>query len=198
MIKKSFIVCLGVISWALFSSFDIGIKTINDFSLRNVDGKYISLKDNEKAKGYIVIFTCNHCPFAKLYPSRINKLQETYAPLGVPVIAINSMDSMLYEEECYRFMQQKSKENNFNFPYLQDASQEVAKDFGAVNTPQAFVIWRDGNRWAIRYKGAIDDNGESPELAKNFIAMAVNDLRANKPVSMPTTESFGCKIFYRK
>jgi hypothetical protein len=108
------------------------------------------------------------------------------------------MDSMVYEEECYKFIQQKSKENNFNFPYLQDASQEVAKNFVAVNTPQAFVIWRDGNRWVIKYKGAIDDNGESPELAKNFIAMAVNDLLANKPVSMPTTESFGCKIFYRK
>ena len=190
--------CLGFISWALFTSFDIGIKTINDFSLRNVDGKFISLKDNEQAKGYIVIFTCNHCPFAKLYPSRINKLQETFAPLGVPVLAINSMDSVLYEEECFKFMQQKSSENKFTFPYLQDASQEVAKNFGAVNTPQAFVIWRDENRWVIKYKGAIDNNGESPELATNYIAIAVNELLSNKPLSNPTTESFGCKIFYRK
>lgn len=198
MYKKSFIMCLGFISWALFTSFDIGIKTINDFSLRNVDGKYISLKDNEQAKGYIVIFTCNHCPFAKLYPSRINKLQETFAPLGVPVLAINSMDSVLYEEESFKFMQLKSSENKFTFPYLQDASQEVAKNFGAVNTPQAFVIWRDENRWVIKYKGAIDDNGESPELAKNYIAIAVNELLSNRPLSMPSTESFGCKIFYRK
>ena len=164
MFKKSVFMCLGFISWALFTSFDIGIKTINDFSLRNIDGKYISLKDNEQAKGYIVIFTCNHCPFAKLYPSRINKLQETFAPLGVPVMAINPMDSVLYEEESFKFMQLKSSENKFTFPYLQDVSQEVAKNFGAVNTPQAFVIWRDGNRWVIKYKGAIDDNGESPEL----------------------------------
>ena len=198
MYKKSFIMCLGFIYWALFTSFDIGIKTINDFSLRNVDGKFISLKDNEQAKGYIVIFTCNHCPFAKLYPSRINKLQETFAPLGVPVLAINPMDSVLYEEESFKFMQLKSSENKFTFPYLQDASQEVAKNFGAVNTPQAFVIWRDGNRWVIKYKGAIDDNGESPEFAKNYIAIAVNELLSNRPLSMPSTESFGCKIFYRK
>ena len=175
--------CLGFISWALFTSFDIGIKTINDFSLRNVDGKFISLKDNEQAKGYIVIFTCNHCPFAKLYPSRINKLQETFAPLGVPVLAINSMDSVLYEEESFKFMQLKSSENKFTFPYLQDASQEVAKNFGAVNTPQAFVIWRDENRWVIKYKGAIDNNGESPELATNYIAIAVNELLSlGKPI----------------
>lgn len=190
------------IVWGLacifLSSFDIGQKTVNDFSLRNIDGNYISLKDNVKAKGYIVIFTCNHCPFAKLYPSRINNLQQKYLLRDVPVIAINSMDSVIYEDEKFDLMQKKAKEYNYQFPYLQDVSQEVAKNFGAINTPQAFVIWRVGNSWVIKYKGAIDDNGENESLATNYIVKAVDELLTGATVSNPLTESFGCKIFYRK
>ena len=97
------------LAFIFLSSFDIGQKTVNDFSLRNIDGNYISLKDNVKAKGYIVIFTCNHCPFAKLYPSRINNLQQKYLLRDVPVIAINSMDSVIYEDEKFDLMQKKSE-----------------------------------------------------------------------------------------
>jgi peroxiredoxin len=186
------------LAFIFLSSFDIGQKTVNDFSLRNIDGNYISLKDNVKAKGYIVIFTCNHCPFAKLYPSRMNNLQQKYLLRDVQVIAINSMDSVIYEDEKFDLMQKKAKENNFQFPYLQDVSQEVAKNFGAINTPQAFVIWRVGNSWVIKYKGAIDDNGENESLATNYIVKAVDELLTGATVSNPLTESFGCKIFYRK
>lgn len=186
------------LAFIFLSSFDIGQKTVNDFSLRNIDGNYISLKDNVKAKGYIVIFTCNHCPFAKLYPSRINNLQQKYLLRDVPVIAINSMDSVIYEDEKFDLMQKKAKEYNYQFPYLQDVSQEVAKNFGAINTPQAFVIWRVGNSWVIKYKGAIDNNGENESLATNYIVKAVDELLTGATVSNPLTESFGCKIFYRK
>lgn len=196
--KNAIIIGIALFAMVFLCAFDIGHKTVQDFSLRNIDGKYISLKDNEKARGYIVIFTCNHCPFAKLYPSRMNKLQGKYASKDVFVIAINSMDSVLYEEENFAIMQQKSAENQFQFPYLQDASQAVAKNFGAVNTPQAFVVWKVQNNWVIKYKGAIDDNGENETLAMNYISNAVDELLQGSVVSNPNTESFGCKIFYRK
>jgi peroxiredoxin len=108
------------------------------------------------------------------------------------------MDSVLYEEENFAMMQQKAAENQFEFPYLQDASQAVAKNFGAANTPQAFVVWKVQNNWVIKYKGAIDDNGENETLAMNYISNAVDELLQGSVVSIPNTESFGCKIFYRK
>ena len=171
---------------------------INDFSLKNVDNADISLAQFKEAKGFIIVFTCNHCPFAKLYSQRYNDLNKKYQPLGVPLIAINSMDSLVYEEESFEKMQEKAQSEKFNFPYLQDGSQCVGKNFNAEHTPQAYVIWKENGNWVVKYSGSVDDNGEHPKKATPFIANAVNDLLQNKPVAKPNTESFGCRIFYRK
>jgi peroxiredoxin len=180
------------------SSYNSNVDSvIPDFSLRNVDGKIVSTTDYKNAKGFIVIFTCNHCPFAKLYTKRMNELSSKYSALNVPLIAINSMDSIIYEDESYSKMKAKSIKDSFQFPYLQDASQTVGKEFGAEHTPTAYVIWKDENQWKIKYKGAIDDNGENPSKANPFIGNAVDELLNNKPVTNPITESFGCRIFYR-
>lgn len=187
------VVCIS----ATQSKSDIGL-VIPDFTLRNVDGKMISSVDYKNAKGFIVIFTCNHCPFAKLYSKRMNDLNSKYSKLNIPLIAINSMDSLIYSEESFNNMQLKAKMDSFQFAYLQDATQTVGKQFKAEHTPTAYVIWKENNLWKIKYKGAIDDNGENPELAKPFISNAVDELLQNKTVSEPETESFGCRIFYRK
>ena len=171
---------------------------IVDFSLKNVDNAAISLSQFKDAKGFIIVFTCNHCPFAKLYSQRYNDLNEKYKALGVPLIAINSMDSLVYEEESFDEMQLKAQSEKFNFPYLQDGSQCVGKNFNAEHTPQAYVIWKENDKWVIKYSGSVDDNGENPKKATPFIANAVNELLKNKAVSEPITESFGCRIFYRK
>jgi peroxiredoxin len=173
-------------------------KEIPDFTLRNVDGRRISTADFPDAKGFAVVFTCNHCPFAKLYTGRFNDLHQKYAPLGVPLLAINSMDSLVYEEESFELMQARAGEAGFQFPYLHDAGQAVGKAFGAEHTPHAFVVWKAAGKWVVKYSGAIDDNGEEPEKATPFIAKAIDELLAGKKVSMPETESFGCRIFYRK
>ena len=135
---------------------------------------------------------------AKLYSKRLNALNKKYKPLGVPLLAINSMDSLLYKEESYELMQTKAKSDKFNFFYLQDATQSVGKNFGAKHTPQAYVIWKEDNNWIVKYEGAIDDDGEHPEKAKPFISNAVAELLLGKKVTLPQTESFGCRIFYRK
>ena len=193
--------CLLLLFYSFVGNKNIPIsligKTVNDFSLRNIDNKNISLGSFKAARGFIVVFTCNHCPFAKLYSKRFNSLNAKYQSKGVPLLAINSMDAVTYDEESFALMQQKAKSEKFNFPYLQDSLQIVGKSFGAEHTPHAFVIWKENNAWVIKYSGAIDDNGEHPELATPYIANAVKELLKNKPVSNAETPSFGCRIFYK-
>jgi peroxiredoxin len=173
-------------------------KVIPEFSLLKTDNKFVSLSNYPNAKGFIIVFTCNHCPFAKLYPERLNALNLKYTKLDVPLLAINSMDTAVYVDESFELMREKAMRENLNFPYLYDASQAVGKLFSADHTPHAFIIWKVNNQWVIKYSGAIDDNGEHPEIASSFIEPALNDLLANKEVSKPETASFGCRIYYRK
>jgi len=173
-------------------------KSIPDFSLLNIDSTHISFKTYPNAKGFIIVFTCNHCPFAKLYPARLNALNLKYSSLGVPLLAINSMDTAVYEEESFDLMRAKAMREKTNFPYLYDASQIVGKSFGADHTPHAFILWKENEKWIIKYAGAIDDNGEHAELANSYIENALTELLANKPISNQETASFGCRIYYRK
>jgi|694.fasta_scaffold124811_2 peroxiredoxin len=189
---------LLIFSLIMFSFKSSINKMLLDFSLKNINGKILSTSSYKNTKGFIIVFTCNHCPFAKLYSKRLNDLNTKYSKLNVPLLAINSMDSLVYEEETFDLMQQKAKKDKFNFPYLQDGNQVIGKLFGAEHTPTAFVIWKEKNHWTIKYVGSIDDNGEHPEKAKPFIANAVDELLLNKNVTESYTESFGCRIFYRK
>lgn len=172
---------------------------IHDFHLQNVDGKMLSLSSFPDAKGFIIVFTCNHCPFAKLYPPRLNDLHKKYKSLGVPLIAISSTDTLVYEEDTYPKMIQKATKEKFLFPYLFDGEQTVAKMFAAQKTPHAFVIWKEQDAWVIKYNGAIDDNGAEPEKARNrYVANAVDALLAGKDVAVTETKSIGCQIYFRK
>lgn len=172
-------------------------REVGSFSLRNTDNRMVSLSDYPGAKGFIVIFTCNHCPFAALYSKRLNNLNTKYSPIGVPLIAINSMDTLMYEDENFELMQQKASAAKFNFPYLHDPTQKVGKAFSASYTPQAYILWRENNKWVIRYRGAIDNNGQQPNNAKPFIENAIEELLVGKQVSKPETQSIGCAISYR-
>jgi peroxiredoxin len=189
----------------IFSLFLIGFtpieekRVVKDFSLLNVDGKNVSLNQYSDAKGFIIVFTCNHCPFAKLYPERLNQLAQKYKPLGVPLIAISSTDTIMYEDDSYIDMIQKSKDEHFVFPYLYDNHQSVAKNFNAQKTPHAFVIWKQGAEWVVEYNGAIDDNGAEPEkVTRKYIEEAVNSLLAGHEVITKKTSSIGCQILLRK
>ena len=174
-------------------------KDIVDFKLKNVDGKMVSLSDYPNAKGFIIVFTCNHCPFAKLYPPRLNDLNNKFKPLGVPLIAISSTDTMMYEEDTYPNMVIKANEEHFNFPYLFDEMQVVAKNFKAQKTPHAYVIWKENNQWVVKYNGAIDDNGMEPEkVTESYVSNAVYELLTSQPVKTSETKSIGCQIAFRK
>jgi len=182
--------CMGFLSG--------GVKTVPDFSLKNVDGQFVSLKNYLEAKGFILIFTCNHCPFAKLYPPRLNDLNAKYSKLGVPLIAISSTDTITYEEDAWPKMVEKARDEQFNFPYLFDGDQAVAKQYAAQKTPHAFVVWKFDGQWVVRYSGAIDDNGAEPENVQNrFVENAVEALLTGREVAVRETKSIGCQIIFR-
>ena len=200
MKKQFFLFYVIAIVFALSSfTFIEKSKTIANFKLKSATtNKWVSLSDYKDVKGFIVIFTCNKCPMAKFYSQRLNQMNEKYKKMGVPLVALNSMDTLAYAEESFRRMQQKVKKEQLNFPYLQDKKQNVAKEFKAVNTPQAFVIWKVKGKYIVQYEGAIDDNaGDNDKVKNHFLTDAVDQLLQGNEVKVPKSESFGCKIFYR-
>jgi peroxiredoxin len=170
--------------------------TAADFSLKNVDGKMVSLAGIEGAKGYIVVFTCNTCPFAVAYQDRVIALHQKYAAKGYPVVAINSNDKDLKPDDSYDKMQQRAKDKNFSFAYLYDETQAVAQAFGALKTPHVYIL--DQNR-VVRYIGAIDDNSEDAAAAKEkYVENAVDALLAGKEIAVKETKAIGCGIKWKK
>lgn len=173
-------------------------KPIKNFKLKSVSNKMVSLDDYRDAKGFVIVFICNKCPMAKLYSDRLNKLNYMYKKQHVYLLVINSMDTLAYAEESFKLMQRKAIQERFNFPYLQDKKQNVAKQFGATHTPQAFVVWKNNDdNFVIKYQGAIDDNASEPKKANPLLINSLDELLRNKTVSNPITESFGCRIYFR-
>jgi peroxiredoxin len=173
-------------------------KQIKNFKLKSISNKMVSLDDYRDAKGFVIVFTCNKCPMAKLYSDRLNKLHYMYKKQHVYLLVINSMDTLAYAEESFKLMQKKAIQERFNFPYLQDKKQTVAKQFGATHTPQAFILWKNNDaKFTIKYQGAIDDNASEPKKANPLLINTLEELLRNKTVSNPITESFGCRIYFR-
>jgi peroxiredoxin len=170
-----------------------------DFHLKNVDGKNVSMADYKNAKGFIVAFTCNHCPFAKMYESRIMSLDKKYAPMGYPVIAISPNDASRVPEDSYDNMVALAKEKGYTFPYLIDESQEVTKAYGATNTPHLFILAKENGTLVVKYVGAIDDNPQDASAAtKHYAEDAVNALLASQPITVNHTKAIGCSIKWKQ
>ncbi|MDO6595586.1 thioredoxin family protein [Oceanihabitans sp. 2_MG-2023] len=165
--------------------------TAEDFLLKNVDGSMVSLASIKNAKGYIVTFTCNECPFSKLYEDRLIALNNTYATKGYPVVAINS-NNPSNEKEGYEAMQTRAKEKGFTFPYLVDEGQKLYPKYGAVRTPHIFLLDKD---LTVQYIGTIDDNAKSPENVKTkYVEDAIAALEKGEKPNPSTTKAIGCPI----
>jgi len=170
-----------------------------DFALKNVDGRPVSLKDYKQAKGFIVIFTCNHCPFSKAYEDRIISLDKKYAPLGYPVIAINPNDPVRQPEDSYEKMIVRAREKGFTFPYLHDESQEITKAYGATRTPHVYILQKSEGKNLVKYIGAIDNNSEDASLADTpFASNAVDALLSGKEIGLKETKAIGCTIKWKQ
>ncbi len=173
------------------SGYVVGDKA-DDFSLKNVDGNFVSLSDYTDVKGFIVVFTCNHCPYAQMYEERIIALHNKYKPKGFPVIAINPNSPDIVPDDSYEEMQKRAKEMKYPFPYLFDEHQTVFPKFGATRTPHVFII--DTSR-VVRYIGAIDDNPEIASLAKNrYAENALEAMLRGETPKPDYTLAIGCTV----
>lgn len=181
---------------------DAGYKagdTATDFKLKNVDGKMVSLADYKQAKGFIVVFTCNHCPFSKAYEQRIMDLDKKYAPLGYPVIAINPNDPVVEPEDSYENMVTLAKEKGYSFPYLFDESQQTAKMYGAKRTPHIYLLSKNAAKLTVEYVGAIDDNFDDASAVKEkYLENALTALQSGKKPAVTSTKAIGCGIKWKK
>ncbi|MDA9773748.1 thioredoxin family protein [Saprospiraceae bacterium] len=163
-----------------------------DFSLKNIDGKMVSLADYKDVNGYIVVFTCNHCPYAVMYEDRLNALQAKYASQGYPIVAINPNDPEVKPADSFENMQVRAKEKGFEFAYLMDEGQKVYPQYGATKTPHVFLL--DKNR-VVKYIGAIDDNARSADsVEETFLEDAIVSLQMGEEVNPATTKAVGCSI----
>ena len=166
-----------------------------DFSLPNIDGEMVSLADFEGAKGFIVIFTCNTCPYSVAYEDRIIALDKVYKSKGYPVIAINPNDPAAIDGDDLEDIKVRATEKGFTFPYLQDVGQQVYPQYGATKTPHVFVLQKEGDNNIVRYIGAIDDSSRNPKKVKTrYVEQAVDALLAGKSPSTTTTKAIGCSI----
>ncbi|MBT1706364.1 thioredoxin family protein [Fulvivirgaceae bacterium PWU20] len=172
--------------------------TVSDFHLKNVDGKMISLADFESAKGIILIFDCNTCPYSRSYNQRIIDLNKKYATKGFPVVAINSNDPLSSPGDSFEEMVRIAKEKKYDFPYLIDEGQQVAKSFGATNTPHVFVLKKEGDNFKVAYIGAIDNNvRDASQADKKYVEDAVEALIAGKSITTSKTKAVGCGIKWK-
>ncbi|NVJ87923.1 MAG: thioredoxin family protein [Flavobacteriaceae bacterium] len=196
-IIKSIIVIALVLLTAAFTTIPVdGYKvgdTIEDFKLTSTDGDKISLSDYDDAKGFIIIFTCNTCPYSVANEDRIIALNDKYEDKGFPVIAINPNDPAAQPGDSLDKMKVRAEEKEFNFPYLLDEGQKVYPKFGASRTPHVFIVTK--NDMKVQYIGAIDDSSRDPKSVKEkYVENVVDELLAGKKPSVTNTKAIGCSI----
>lgn len=170
--------------------------TATDFNLKGVDGKSYSLSQYKKAKGFIIVFTCNHCPFAVKYEDRINDLAKKYKDKGYILLAINPNDPEVQPKDSYELMIERSKEKGFVFPYLFDEGQKVYPQYGATKTPHVFLL--DSKR-VVKYIGAIDDNvDDANDVSEKYLENAIAALEKGEKPEPEVTKAIGCSIKVKK
>ncbi|MDY6800151.1 MAG: thioredoxin family protein [Bacteroidota bacterium] len=173
----------------------VGDKAEN-FNLKNVDGDYISLFNYAPAeKGAIVIFTCNHCPYAVAYEDRIIEIDKKFRPKGYPVIAVNPNDPELVPEDSFEKMKIRAQEKKFPFPYLIDETQKVYKMYGAKRTPHVYLLNKENGNFIVSYIGTIDDNyKDATAVEKKYLNDAITALINGEKPNPDFTKAIGCTI----
>ncbi len=159
----------------------------------------VSMTDFPDAKGFIIIFTCNSCPYSVAYEDRKIALSNKYRPLGYPVIALNPNDSLVQPKDSFSKMIERSKEKRLPYHYLLDTDQKVAKQYGATRTPHVYVLQKEKDDLIVKYIGAIDNNYEDAASAsERYVEAAVDALLQGKDVAVASTKAIGCGIKFKK
>jgi peroxiredoxin len=183
---------------SLAQGYKIGDKA-TDFNLKNVDGKMVSMANFTDAKGFVVIFSCNHCPYVVAYEDRMIELHNKYAPKGYPVIAINPNDPEVQPQDSYEKMIERANEKKFPFVYLFDEGQKVYPKYGATRTPHIYLLNKKGSNLIVEYIGAIDNNyKDASQVTEKYLADAIDALLAGKKLTVTETKAIGCTIKVKK
>jgi peroxiredoxin len=169
----------------------IGQKAPNFQRIPGTDGRHYQLASFDDTPVLVLVFTCNGCPTVKANEGRLIALQEKYGPAGVGLVAINSNNASLSPADTLAEMVTRAEQMRFNFPYLKDADGSIARAYGALSTPHAFVL--DHER-RLRYKGRIDDSRDPARATRSDLEQALVDVLANRVVQIPETQPFGCAI----
>lgn len=201
---------LGILTFLAFSisAFSVisNLKTIDnggytigdiatDFKLKNIDNNYVSLSDYKDAKGFIVAFTCNHCPFSVAYEERLIELDKIYKSKGYPVIAINPNNPIKYPSDNFENMKIRAKEKGFTFPYLFDEGQKIFPQYGATKTPHIYILEKTETGNIVKYIGAIDNNYQDADKASiHYAKDAVDALLKKEEIKIKETKAIGCSI----
>lgn len=177
-------------------ALDIGDSIVDmDVQMGNVDGKMVSLDSIKGEKGTLVIFSCNHCPFVKAWQKEMVQIGNEYQSKGFGVVFINSNDPTAYETDGIEGMKELARTEGYEFPYVVDATSDVARHFDAAKTPDVFLFDADGK---LVYKGAVSEGGRSPkEGGEAYLKNALEALLAGKAVDNPVTKAVGCSIKFR-
>lgn len=167
-----------------------------DFSLPGVDGKTHTLQEYDDAHVLVVMFICNHCPYVQAIEQRLIALAEDMEPLGVRFVGINSNDPVSYPEDNFENMKKRAKKQGYTFDYLMDESQDIARLYGAVCTPDFFVF--DAER-KLCYRGRLDDSPRNAvSVKKQEMKQAIEVLLAGQEVPEPQNASMGCSLKWRE
>lgn len=175
------------------TELEIG-KTAPEFSLPGTDGKTYTFKDVAGEKGTVVVFTCNHCPYAVAYQQRLIDMTAKYKPQGISVVAISSNDAKAYPDDSFDQMKVRADSMKYNFPYLYDESQAVALQYGPKVTPHIFLF---DAKHSLAYRGRIDDSAKEQEVKKRELNEAMDALVGGKAVPTASTTAFGCSVKWR-
>jgi len=192
----SLLILMALITTTLSAQKGYNIGDVaTDFKLENIDGNYVSLSGFSEAKGFILIFTCNTCPYAVAYEDRIEALNKKYAPMGYPVVAIMPNNTNIKPGDSLEAMKKRAIEKGFTFPYLIDSEQTIFPQYGATKTPHVYILEKVLVENIVRYIGAIDDNYKDASLVKiKYVENAVDELLNNKEVHLNKTKAIGCSI----
>ena len=183
-----------VISATLYAQVQPGDNAA-DFTLLNVDSNMVSLSNYDESNGVILVFTCNTCPFAQVYEQRLIRIHNFYAQKGYPVIAINPNDEAVSPDDSFEDMIKLAEKNDYPFPYLKDATQEVYKAYGASRTPQIFLLKNEGGQFKVAYTGAIDNNVvDQRGVTNRYLEKAIAAVIKGKTPDPITVDAVGCTI----
>jgi peroxiredoxin len=166
-----------------------------DFRLPAVDGQSYARDDFARAEALVVMFICNHCPYVKAVEDRLIGLAREFEGRGVQFVGVCANDAQSYPDDAFDKLAERWRSKGYGFPYLHDESQEVARAFGAVCTPDIFVYDKERK---LAYRGRIDDSWKAPDqVTRRELAAALEALLEGRPLPREQFPSLGCSIKWK-